>query len=569
MIIREFDDISRTVSADQHLLSNETLEQGLKRCADAYGTDIQHADRMYSYFLQQWVFPASPVLANAGTDRGLPISCFLSYVDDSRQGILDHYSENGWLTSNGGGIGTSWRSLRSIGRRTSRGLTTTGLIPFLHVADSQMLAFNQGDTRRGAYAAYLDVSHPEILEFVEMRKPTGGDINRKNLNIHHGVNISDLFMQSVLLDETWGLVDPHTKETVEIVSARDLWMRIINLRLETGEPYLFFIDTANAALPETQKNLGLRINGSNLCTEIMLATNNERTAVCCLSSLNAATYDEWADNKQFYRDVVEFLDNVLDDFIKRAPQPQMSKAVYSASRERSIGVGLMGFHTYLQSKMVPFDSPMAVGINRKMFDRINTETLIASRELGSIRGEAPDMIGTGLRNAHRIGPAPNATSSIVCNRVSPGIEPINSNSYVHKTKTLNFVWRNRELEKHIGMDEKLWKSIHANGGSVQHLDVDQRIKDVFKTAFEIDQNWIIELASHRQQFIDQGQSVNLFFTKEDNIKYINQVHIDAWKKKLKSLYYVRTTAIGRPENITAPVEREIRSEQEECLACHG
>jgi ribonucleoside-diphosphate reductase alpha chain len=566
-----FDEISRTIAQDQHLLPGETLEQGLKRACDTYGTNSEHAERLYNYAVKQWFMFASPVLANAGNDRGLPISCFLNTVPDSREGLLDHYTENAWLTSSGGGIGGCWSDIRSVGRRTSRGLTTTGLIPFVHVVDSEILAFNQGDTRRGAYAAYLDISHPEVLEFIEMRDPTGGDIHRKNLNIHHGITVTDDFMNAVADNNDWRLIDPHTKETTEILPARTLWMKIINMRLKLGEPYLYFIDTANRYLPEQLKDRGLRISHSNLCTEIMLPTNKDRTAVCCLSSVNAAKYDEWMGDEQFISDMIEMLDNVLQDFIDRAPK-NLWRAVESARRERSVGLGVMGFHTLLMKRMVPFDSAAAIGLNRNLFKFIHDVATRTSLRLGTIRGEAPDMVGSGHRMAHRIAVAPNATNSLVCNLVSASIEPISGNSYTHKTKTVNFTWRNKELMKHIGTPEDnpdVWKSIHTNNGSVQHLDIGKRVKDVFKTAWEIDQNYVILHAHARQEFICQGQSVNLFFNKGDDIGYISRVHKAAWEKGLKSLYYARTRSVRRPENISKQIEREIKEDANECLACEG
>lgn len=564
-------EIAEKIAADQHCLPGETLKDARKRCADTYGTDAEHSQRLFDYMEKRWFCPASPVLANAGSKRGLPISCFLNYIADSREGILNHYTENGFLSSFGGGIGGHWSSIRSVGTETSGGVTTTGLIPFIKVADSQTLAFSQGNTRRGAYAAYLDIHHPEIQEFLLIRDPSG-DPNRKTLNIHHGVNIDDKFMEAVRDDKEYNLIDPHTGTVTKTVNARNLWFKILDLRMKTGEPYLHFIDTSNKRLPQELKNLGLRINGSNLCTEIFLPTNKDRTAVCCLSSVNLAKYDDWKDEKQFIGDLIEFLDNVLEDFIQRAPKEFFWRSIVSAMRERSLGLGAMGFHTFLQQKMVPFDSVIAKSWNKRIFSQIREQAEEKTKELAILRGEPSDIAGSGRRNAHLLAIAPNATSSYVCGGVSPGIEPT-LNSFSAKTKTINFTWRNSALEPYV-TDDKVWRKIHSNNGSVQEISgLSNEIKEVFKTSFEIDQRWVVELASDRQEFIDQGQSVNLFFTPDDDVKYINRVHVDAWKKGLKSLYYVRTTSIGRPENIADKIERKVRVDSEssgdECLACEG
>ena len=498
-------------------------------------------------------------------------NCFLQSVHDSRQGIFNHYTESGFLSSNGGGLGADWSSIRSNGMITSNGVTSTGLIPFIKVSDSMTLACSQGGSRRGAYAAYLDISHPEIEEFLIFRKPSG-DPNRRCLNIHHGVNVTDRFMESVVNNLDFELRDPHTGQVTKTVSARNLWIKILELRLETGEPYIHFSDTSNRLLPKELKDLGLTINGSNLCSEIFLPTSPDRTAVCCLSSVNLAKYDEWKDDKDFIGDVIEFLDNVLEDFIDRAPKQAFWRAINSAMRERSLGLGAMGFHTFLQQKKVPFDSVVAKSWNKKIFGQIQEQAQERTKKLAKIRGEAPDMTGSGKRNAHVMAIAPNATSSYVCDGVSPGIEPT-LNSFSAKTKTLNFTWRNSALEPYI-KDEKVWRNIHADNGSVQNTNLSQELKDVFKTSFELDQRWIVDLAADRQKFIDQGQSINLFFTAEDDVKYINQVHMDAWKKGLKSLYYVRSQSIGRSENIADKVERTYRSDsqptgEDECVACSG
>lgn len=570
--------ISEIIAKDQHLQENESLDDGLKRVCLAYGSSPDHSRRLYDYAKQKWFMFASPVLSNGGTNRGLPISCFLNYVPDSREGILGHYSENGWLSSMGGGIGSHWSSIRTMGQRTSRNLKTSGLIPFLHVADSQILAFSQGSTRRGAYAAYLNISHPEVLEFIDMRKPSGGDIHRKNLNSHHGVNITDAFMQCVENDSPWELKDPHSGKTVDTVRARALWQKIIETRLNHGEPYLYFIDTANKAMPRELQERGLVSRGSNLCTEITLPTDEDRTAVCCLSSINAEKYLEWKEHPDFVGDLVEMLDNVLEDFIERAPgySEHFLKAVKSAKSERSLGLGLMGFHSFLQSRMIPFDSVSATAYATNIQKTIWERAVERSEKLARVRGAAPDC--PSRRNAHLIAIAPNATSSFILDGVSPGIEPVTANSYTAKTKSLNFTWRNKELYRWVGDPEnnqEIWRKIHANNGSVQEIPgLPDDVKDVFKTAYEIDQAWVITHAAQRQRYIDQAQSINLFFNEVDDAKYISDVHRTAWKLGVKSLYYIRTQSIRRPENIQNKINRVLKDSptvnaDSDCVACEG
>jgi len=599
--------------ADRYFQEGVTSSaQAFRRAAEAYSDSPEMAEKMTQYISAQWLSLATPVLSNApkrstylpdwvgnhgvlpgfevafkkecytGKIVGLPISCFLNYVPDSRKGLGDHYEENIWLASGGGGIGGFWGHIRSDGSTTSNGSVSTGSIPFLHVVDSQMLAFNQGKTRRGSYAAYTDIWHPEVVEFLEVRKPTGGDSNRKCLNLHHGINVSDEFMekvdqarQGILEDDSWPLIDPDSGLVVDTVSVKELWERILHLRATTGEPYIHFIDQSNRFLPEKQKALGLKVYQSNLCSEITLPTNEERTAVCCLSSLNLEYWDEWKDDPEFIPLVVRYLDNVLEYFIQNAKN--MPKAVYSASHERSIGIGALGFHAYLQSRSIPFESAMADGLNRQIFEHIKTKAVEGTEKLAEERGEAPDMEGTGRRNAHLLSIAPNASSSIICN-TSPSIEPWKANAFTHRTLSGSHLVKNKFLEKkleELGQNtSEVWKSIITNEGSVQHLDfLDEWDKDVFKTAEEIDGRWIIDHAANRQPFICQSQSVNLFIPNGMDIKNFSHLHLRAWKKGLKTLYYVRSAPARRAENLNVKVAREILTENwdngSECLSCEG
>ena len=578
------DEFALATLRDRYMIpGEESPQEAFARAAEAFADDEAHAQRLYDYVSQMWFMFATPVLSNGGTKRGLPISCFLNYVDDSREGITDHFTENAFLSSFGGGIGGTWSDVRSSGTRTSKGSESTGVIPFVKVVDSEMLAFSQGVTRRGSYAAYLHMSHPEIEEFLDVRKPTGGDTNRKCLNLHHAVVVPDDFMQLIHnatrtpdFDDSYNLIDPHTQQTVKTVSARALWVKILQNRMETGEPYLMFEDAVQNALPEFQKRKGLQVHHSNLCSEITLATNDERTAVCCLSSVNLEYYDEWKNHPAFIPDLIRMLDNVLEYFIESAPS-QLEKAKFSAYRERSIGLGAMGFHAYLQKNNTPFESAMANQMNLEMFEYIKSNADITTRELAIERGACPDDDTASVRNAHLLAIAPNASSSILCGNTSPSIEPFRANAYTQKTKSGSNLVKNKYLDKilmskigHTGIYEDTWKSIIANRGSVQHLEVlDDWEKDVFKTAVEINQAWIIEHASQRQQFICQSQSVNLFFPPDVNKGDLHNIHMLAWAKNLKTLYYLRSEAISRADNVTAQAKREIIFEQEDCLSCEG
>ena len=569
---------------DRYMIPGESSPQeAFARAANAFADDEDHAQRLYDYASNLWFMFATPVLSNGGTERGMPISCFLNYVEDSREGITDHYTENAYLSSFGGGIGGSWSDVRSQGTKTSKGSESTGAIPFMKVVDAEMLAFSQGITRRGSYAGYLHISHPEVEEFLDMRKPTGGDTNRKCLNLHHGVVISDKFMETIHratkednFNDDWELIDPHSKEVKKVVSARTLWVKILQNRMETGEPYLMFEDAVNSELPEFQKKKGLYVNHSNLCSEITLATNEERTAVCCLSSVNLEYYDDWKKIPAFIPDLIRMLDNVLEHFIKKAP-PQMHRAVYSAMRERSIGLGAMGFHAYLQKNSIPFEGMWANTANIEMFRYIKDHALEETRRLAVERGACPDDDSCEVRNAHLLAIAPNASSSIICGNTSPSIEPFRANAYTQKTKSGSYLQKNKYLDDvimskigHTEVYENTWKSIVANKGSVQHLDIlSEEEKEVFKTAVEINQAWVVEHASNRQPYICQSQSVNLFFPPDVNKGDLHNVHMLAWAKNLKTLYYLRSEAISRADNVSNQVKREIIFEQSDCLSCEG
>lgn len=570
----------KTTLHDRYLLPTESSPQdAFMRAAKAFSDNDEMAERIYNYSSKLWFMYATPILTNGGTERGLPISCFLNYVPDSREGLTGHYTENAWLASVGGGVGGYWGHIRSDGTGTSNGSQSSGSIPFLHVVDSEMLAFSQGKTRRGSYAAYMDVSHPEIIEFLDMRKPSGGDVHRKCLNLHHGINISNDFMELIdncikesTYDDSWNLIDPHTNKVVKTVSARELWQRILENRVATGEPYIMFSDTVNDGLPQAQKELGLKVHHSNLCTEITLPTDDDRTAVCCLSSVNLEKYDEWKTCKMFIPDLIHFLDNVLQHFIDNAPDT-LYKAKFSAVNERSLGLGAMGFHSYLQSKGIPFESALAKSKNMQMFKHIKDQAVQESKRLAIKKGEAPDMAGTGMRNAHLLAIAPNASSSIICGTTSPSIEPYRANAYVQKTMSGSFLVKNKHLEKLLeskGMnDDKTWKKILANRGSVLELKgLTDYEKDTFKTAIEINQQWVIEHAADRQEFICQGQSVNVFVPADVHIRELHDIHMLAWKRKLKTLYYCRSEAIKRAELVSQKIERTIIPDGE-CIACEG
>jgi len=534
----------------------------------AFGSNQKHAQRLYEYSSRHWLSYSTPVLSFGRSKRGLPISCFLPYLDDSAEGLVDCLSEVNWLSMLGGGVGIG------VGIRSSDD-KSVGVMPHLRTYDASSLAYRQGRTRRGSYAAYLDISHPDIHIFLEMRKPTG-DPNMRALNLHHGINVTDDFMHIIEkcmlnpdADDTWELKDPHNGEVREKVSAKELWQRILEIRMQTGEPYIHFIDTSNQKMPEFQKKLGLKIRQSNLCSEIILPTDKDRTAVCCLSSVNLEYFDEWKNDKLFLRDVAEMLDNVLQHFIDNAPD-SIARAKYSASRERSIGVGALGFHAYLQSINVPFETAMAVGKNRQMFKHIKDKLDEANQQLGLERGEAPDAVDTGRRFSHVMAIAPNASSSILMGNTSPSVEPFRANAYRQDTLSGAFLNKNKYLDKIIkdkcNEDSKLdyneiWSSIIANDGSVQHLEfLDDWTKDVFKTSMEIDQRWIIQHAADRQEYIDQAQSINLFFRPDTNVKYLHAAHFMAWKMGLKTLYYCRSEKIGKADKVAKKIERQVIEE---------
>jgi len=575
------DEFSLRTLEERYMVGDEkSPQEAFARAAEAFADDEAHAQRLYDYVSKQWFMFATPLLSNGGTRRGLPISCFLNYVDDSREGITEHYTENAYLSSFGGGIGGSWSSIRAQGTKTSKGSESTGVIPFMKVVDAEMLAFSQGVTRRGSYASYLHMSHPEIEEFLDIRKPTGGDINRKCTNLHHGVVIPDAFMEIIYratkeldFDDSWELIDPHSHQVKKVVSARTLWVKLLQNRMETGEPYLMFEDAVQEALPDFQKRKGLRVNHSNLCSEITLATDEERTAVCCLSSVNLEHFDEWSKVPAFIPDLVRMLDNVLTVFIKDAPD-SLEKAKFSAMRERSIGLGAMGFHAYLQKNKLSFEGMYATAMNMKVFKHIKDDAVKTTHKLAVERGACPDDDSCEVRNAHLLAIAPNASSSIICGNTSPSIEPFRANAYTQKTKSGSHLHKNKYLEQLLkdkgANTDNVWKEIVANKGSVQHLDLlTDHEKEVFKTAVEINQAWIIEHASMRQEFICQSQSVNLFFPPDVNKGDLHNVHMLAWAKNLKTLYYLRSEAISRADNVSSQVKREIIFEQEDCLSCEG
>lgn len=572
-------DFGKATLKDRYLLEDETPQDMFARVSLAYADDSAHAARIYDYMSNLWFMPATPILSNGGAERGLPISCFLNECGDSLQGIVDLWNENVWLASLGGGIGSYWGNLRSIGEDVGISGKTSGIVPFIRVQDSLTLAISQGSLRRGSSACYLPISHPEIEEFVELRRPTGGDINRKALNLHHGVVITDDFMRAVENDAEWGLTSPKDGAVIELVSARNLWIRILTARVETGEPYLLFSDTVNRAIPEHHKLAGLNVKMSNLCCEITLPTGKdkdgeERTAVCCLSSLNLEKFKEWETHPAFIEDCMRFLDNVLTDFIERAPD-HMSRAKYAAMRERSVGLGVMGFHSFLQSQGLPFESVMAKVWNKRMFQHIKEQTDEASRELAEERGACPDAADYGIKErfSNKTAIAPTASISIICGGASPGIEPIAANSYLHKTMSGSFPVRNKHLtkvlEKHGRNDEKTWSEITIHEGSVQHLDfLSDDEKAIFKTAFELDQRWIIDLAADRTPFISQAQSLNLFLPADVHKKDLHMLHYLAWKKGVKSLYYCRSKSIQRAEKATSiETVATPANDYDECLSC--
>ncbi len=596
-------DFGKKTLDDRYLLDGETYQDMFARVARSYGDDAGHAQRIYDYISKLWFMPATPVLSNGGAGRGLPISCFLNGVGDSLEEIVGAWNENVALASNGGGIGTYWGGVRSIGEKVKGAGATSGIIPFIRVMDSLTLAISQGSLRRGSAACYLDVHHPEIEEFLEIRKPSG-DFNRKSLNLHHGISITDEFMEAVAADADFGLRSPKTSEVLKTVSARKLWQKILEIRLQTGEPYLLFSDTVNRQMARHQRDLGLKVSTSNLCSEIMLHTGldhlgEDRTAVCCLSSINAEKYAEWKDDPRFIEDVMRFLDNVLEDFIARAPA-SMAKAVYSAKRERSVGLGLMGFHSFLQAQGVPFESAMAKSWNIRLFKHIRMGADAASVALAEERGACPDAEERGVKQrfSHKLAIAPTASISIICGGCSPCIEPIPANVFVHKTLSGSFTVKNTALQTILdgkGQDtDDIWSSIIEHEGSVQHLDFLSGLeKDIFKTAFEIDQRWVIELAADRSPFICQGQSVNVFLPGDIDKWDLHMLHWSAWEKGVKSLYYCRSKSVQRAgfangkgkkaleeaamnrdaasepgmENVGVMMRAAAKTDYDECLAC--
>ena len=583
-------DFGKATLKDRYLGLNESFQDLFARVASTYADNNLHAQRLYNYISNLWFMPATPVLSNGGTKRGLPISCFLNEASDSLDGILDLWSENVWLAAKGGGIGSYWGNLRSIGEKIGKVGKTSGIIPFIKVMDSLTMAISQGSLRRGSAACYLPVDHPEIEEFIEMRRPTGGDPNRKSLNLHHGVLVTDAFMRAVETDEQWALKSPADGSVQSTISARNLWIRLLTARIETGEPYIIFIDTVNRLIPQHHKLAGLHVKTSNLCSEITLPTGidkegRDRTAVCCLSSMNLEKYDEWKDDKNIINDVMRFLDNVLSDFINKAPE-QFSGAKYSAEKERSVGLGVMGLHSYFQKKMIPLESVMSKTWNKKIFKDIQEKVDQASKDLAEERGACPDAADYDIKErfSNKTAIAPTASISIICGGASPGVEPIAANSYTHKTLSGSYNVRNRYLqkllEKHGKNNDETWSSITTNQGSVSHLDyLTELEKDVFKTAFEVDQQWIIELSGDRTPYISQAQSINLFLPADVHKKTLHKIHFDAWKKGLKSLYYCRSKSIQRAENVNDAKSTDVlnnvykknktaeETEYEECLSC--
>jgi ribonucleoside-diphosphate reductase alpha chain len=576
-------DFGKTTLEDRYLLAGESYQDMFARVATAFADDADHAQRIYDYISKLWFMPSTPVLSNGGAGRGLPISCFLNAVPDSLEGIQSVWNENVHLASNGGGIGTYWGGVRSIGEKVKGAGQTSGIIPFIRVMDSLTLAISQGSLRRGSAAVYLDIHHPEIEEFLEIRKPSG-DFNRKSLNLHHGISITDAFMEAVRDGAMFGLRSPKTKEVVKEVDARSLWQKILEIRLQTGEPYLIFADTVNRAMPQHQRELGLSVRQSNLCSEIMLHTGKdhlgaERTAVCCLSSVNAETFLEWRDHPTFIEDVMRFLDNVLEDFIQRAP-PEMANAVYAAKRERSVGLGLMGFHTFLQAQNVPFESALAKSWNMRLFKTLRRQCDAASRTLAAERGPCPDAEDRGMmeRFSHKLAIAPTASISIICGGTSAGIEPIPANIYSHKTLSGTFAVKNIYLERILEQTghntPTVWDSILENEGSVQHLDfLSQDDKDVYKTAFEIDQRWVVELAADRTPDVCQSQSVNIFLPGDVDKWDLHMLHWQAWERGCKSLYYLRSKSVQRASHaggetlVAVDMSGAAKTDYEECLAC--
>ena len=582
-----FDELGTTRLRESYMMDQEiSPQERFAYVSKTFSSNPEHAQRLYDYSSKHWLSYSTPILSYGRSKRGLPISCYLNFINDTAEGLVDNLSETNWLSMMGGGVGIGF-GIRSADDKS------TGVMPHLKMYDASSLAYRQGRTRRGSYAAYLDISHPDILLFLEMRKPTG-DQNQRCLNLHHGINITDDFMNIIEksmiesdYNDSWELKDPHTKEVRETVSARELWQRILEMRMQTGEPYIHYIDESNRKLPQWLKNKELKINQSNLCSEVILPTNKDRTAVCCLSSLNLEYYDEWSKEPMFLKDVLEMLDNVLQKFIDDAPD-NISRARFSAIQERSVGVGALGFHAYLQKKGLPWESALSKSTNIRMFKHIRTGLDEANKQLGSERGEAPDAVGTGLRCSHIMAIAPNASSSILMGNTSPSIEPWRANAYRQDTLSGSYLNKNKYLDMLIkkkcqedsSVDyDKVWSTIIANDGSVQTVKcLDDYEKDIYKTAMEIDQRWVIEHAADRQEFIDQAQSLNVFFRPDANISYLHAVHFLAWKKQLKTMYYCRSEKISKADKVSKRIERDIIKEldmtsiaagEDTCLACEG
>ena len=582
-----FDELGKIRLKESYMKDDEqSPQERFAFVSSTFGSNPEHAQRLYNYASNHWLSYSTPILSFGRSRRGLPISCFLNFIEDTAEGLVDNLSETNWLSMLGGGVGIGF-GIRSADDKS------TGVMPHLKMYDASSLAYRQGRTRRGSYAAYLSIDHPDIINFLEMRKPTG-DQNMRCLNMHHGINIPDAFMEiiekSMLdpnFDDSWNLTDPASNEVRETVSAKELWQRILEMRMMTGEPYIHYIDESNRKMPQHLKDLGLKINQSNLCSEIILPTNEKRTAVCCLSSLNLEYYDEWKNDPLFLRDMAEMLDNVLQYFIDKAPST-IKRAKYSAMRERSIGIGALGWHAYLQRNNLPWESSQAVGRNKQIFAHIRGQLDEANKQLGLERGEAPDAVGTGNRFSHLMAIAPNASSSILMGNTSPSIEPYRANAYRQDTLSGSHLNKNRWLDAIIqkeavnhkeGWSDEVWSSIIANDGSVQHLDwMDDWSKDVFKTSMEIDQRWVVQHAADRQVYIDQAQSLNVFFRPDSHIKYIHAVHFQAWKQGLKTMYYCRSDKIAKADKVSKRIEREVIKEidlhaltgdADTCLACEG
>jgi ribonucleoside-diphosphate reductase alpha chain len=580
-------DFGKATLVDRYLLPNEKFQDMFLRVAKSYSDDELHAQRIYDYMSKLWFMPATPILSNGGAKRGLPISCFLNTVHDSLNGILSTWGENVWLASNGGGIGTYWGEVRSIGETVKKSGQTSGIIPFVRVMDSLTLAISQGSLRRGSAACYLDVHHPEIEEFLEIRKPSG-DFNRKSLNLHHGINLTDEFMECVKHNKDFCLRSPKTNEALRKINARELWQKILETRMQTGEPYLVFLDTVNKNMAKHQRKLGMKVRTSNLCSEIMLHTGldhlgKERTAVCCLSSVNLEKWDEWSLDTQFIEDIMRFLDNVLEDFIKNSPE-SMKNAAYSAKMERSVGLGAMGFHSFLQKKGIPFESALAKSWNAKFFKHLKKEADKASLMLAVEKGACPDAEGMGVkaRFSHKLAIAPTASISIICGGTSACVEPIPANIYTHKTLSGSFTVKNKYLERLLELkginNEESWQRIIENDGSISHIEeLDENEKAIFKTAFEMDQRWIIEMAADRTPYICQSQSINLYLSADIDKWDLMMLHWKAWELGIKSLYYCRSKSIQRAsyagvegDNTSQWPAKKINEEKtdyEECLSC--